>query len=109
MVKRAPHPARGRTFLREWREFRGLTQQEATERLEIEQPTLSKIERGLTPYNQDLLERAALAYGCDPSDLLNIDPLAPDPPRLIYSKLSKADAVTQRRALDILEALLKAS
>lgn len=110
MTKRAPPTRpRGRHFLRQWRKHRDLTQEQASERLEIEQGTLSKIERGLVPYNQDFLERAALAYGCEPSDLLDIDPLAPNAPKLIYTRLAKADPATQRRALDVLEALLKAS
>lgn len=50
----------------------------------------------------------ALVYGCDPSDILNIDPTQPDPPRLVYDRLRSADRAVQERALAILDALLKA-
>lgn len=104
-VKKPAH-TRAKTFLKEWREFRSLTQEEAAERLEIDRTTLSKIERREVPYNQDFLERAALAYGCDASDLLSINPTAPDPPRLIYDRLKNAKKEHQERALAIINALL---
>ena len=69
--------SRQSTFLRNWRKFKKLSQEAAAESLEIKQGTLSKIERGQLPYNQDFLEKAALVYGCDASDLLAVDPLAP--------------------------------
>ena len=76
--------------------------------MEVEQPTISRLESGEIRYNQDTLERLALAYGCDPEDLLAINPLEPDKPRLIYAKLRDAGPVMQARALKVLEALLKA-
>lgn len=65
------------TFLRHWRVYRKLTQETACERLDIDRSTLSKIERGLVPYSQGLLERAADAYNCEPADLLMRDPESP--------------------------------
>jgi transcriptional regulator with XRE-family HTH domain len=94
--------------MRHWRKYKGLTQTQAGERVDIDQATLGRIERGVLPYNQDLLERLALAYGCDVSDLLEIDPLKPDPPRLVYEKLRHAPPAMQKRAIEVLEALLKA-
>lgn len=96
------------TFIRAWRKFRDLTQVEAADRIEIKQGTLSKIERGDLPYNQDFLERAALAYGCDVSDLLENDPLRPDPPKLVWDRLKAAPRDVQETALAIIDALLKA-
>lgn len=66
---------RRKTYLREWREYSGLSLQAvAAEAGNITQPTLSRIERGLVPYNQDLLERLAVIYGCEPAELLMQDP-----------------------------------
>lgn len=97
------------TFLRNWRVFRKLTQQQAAERLEIaDYTTIGRIERGVLPYNQDFLECAALAYGCDVEDLLSIDPLKPDGPKLIYSKMRGASPEMQKRIVEVVEALLKA-
>ena len=110
MASLTPMPnseSRRPTFLRQWRQFRDLNQADAADRLDIKQGTLSKIERGDIPYNQDFLERAALAYGCDVEDLLSVDPLKPDPPKLVYSRLRNAPKAVQEQALRILDALLK--
>jgi transcriptional regulator with XRE-family HTH domain len=64
-----------RTFLKEWRIYRRLTQEQASERLNLDRSNLSRIERGESPYNQGLLEAAAEAYDCEPWDILNVDPL----------------------------------
>lgn len=107
-IKR-PSRARQRTFFAEWREFRGLKQYEAAEKIDVDPSTLSRLEAGKIPYDQDILERMAQAFGCDPEDLLSINPLEPDLPRLLYSKLRRAPPETQKKAIDILEAFLKAS
>lgn len=106
-VKKPPH-ARQKTFLREWRKYFGISQDDAASRVEIDRTTLSKIERGQLPYNQDFLEKLALAYGCDAADFLNVNPLAPDPPRLVWGALKKASPEKQAEAWRIVEALLKA-
>lgn len=106
-IKR-PTRQRHRTFIREWRVYAGLKQNEAAARLEIEPSTLSRIETGKSPYDQDILERIALAYGCDPEDLLSINPLQPDPPKLVYDRLKLAPKDVQDRAIAIIDALLKA-
>jgi transcriptional regulator with XRE-family HTH domain len=102
-------PTRKPTFLREWRKYLKLSQETAADRMGIKQGTLSKIERRELPYNQDFLEKAAEAYGCDVDDLLGVNPLKPDTPRMIYSQVKKATPQKQREILSIVEALLKAS
>lgn len=99
---RLPH------FLRQWRKKAGLSQEAAADRVGIDRTTLSKIESGKVPYNQDLLERLAFAYGCEPADLIAINPTMWDGPRLIYDKLRAADKETQGRVAAVIEALLKA-
>lgn len=63
-----------KTFLREWRKFRKMSQEKAAEQLNVERSHLSRIERRLVPYSQGLLEAAAEAYGCEPWDLLTVNP-----------------------------------
>lgn len=66
---------RRKTYLREWREYSGLSlAAAAAEAGTINHTTLSRIERGLVPYNQDLLERLSTVYGCEPAELLMQDP-----------------------------------
>jgi transcriptional regulator with XRE-family HTH domain len=93
--------------LREWREYRDLSLEEAADRMEVHYSTLSRVELNKSPYNQDFLERIAHAYGCEPIDLLTLNPLAPDPPRLVYNRLKSASPEIQRQAMAVIEALLK--
>lgn len=107
-VKKPEHHRRV-TYLREWRKFCKLSQETLADRLEIDRTTLSRIERGELPYNQDFLERAAVALGCEPEDILSRDPLRPDLPRLVYDKLKDVDIATRERVIDILDVMLRAS
>lgn len=101
-----PRPRR-RTFLREWREHRLLTQEQAAERIGITQATLSRIERGLIPYDQDFLEKASFSYQCDPQDLLMRNPLNPDAVWSITDNLKRASPAEQAQAAAVIDALLK--
>jgi transcriptional regulator with XRE-family HTH domain len=60
----------GPTKMREWRESRNLTLEAVAADLGITHGTLSKIERGQSPYNQRQLERLAELYDCEVIDLL---------------------------------------
>lgn len=72
-----PKPRRARTkhYFAEWREYRGITQEQAIERLGWSQSKLSRIENGRTPYNQDDLYAAAEAYNTTPTALIEVNPL----------------------------------
>lgn len=104
-----PRPELGRTFLKEWREHRGLTQEQAAERLAISRTLLSKIENAKSPYSQGFLEAAAMAYRCEPADLIMRNPLNPDAVWSITDNLRKASPEKVREAAAIVEALLKLS
>jgi transcriptional regulator with XRE-family HTH domain len=67
-----------KTYLREWREFRDRSLESVAAQMELNHGQLSKIERGIHPYNQHVLEVAALEYQCSITDLLT---RAPDPKR----------------------------
>ena len=76
-IKRPPRK-RQRTYFREWRLHRDkMKQYEAAEALGIDRSTLSRIESGESPYDQDMLEKMAVLYGCNPGDLLAVNPLLP--------------------------------
>lgn len=85
-----------------------MSQEDVADRLEIDRSTISRIERGESPYDQDILERLALVYGCDPEDLLAINPLGEDSMRVVWSSLRRAPPEVRARALGYIEALLKA-
>jgi transcriptional regulator with XRE-family HTH domain len=104
-----PKRKRQRHFIREWRLARNKTQEELADYLGVNQSTMSNLENGKTPYDQDVLERLAIYYGCDAGDLLEINPLTPDRLRVVYSDLRRAPADIQARAIGYIEAILKAS
>jgi len=55
-----------------------MTQEQAAEPLNMDATNLGKIERGLVPYDQRLLESAAELYGCEPADLIMRNPSDPE-------------------------------
>lgn len=62
------------TFIKAWRKFRGLTQEQLAERIDLGQPTVARIERGDIAYTQPVLEAIAEALRCEPADLIMRDP-----------------------------------
>lgn len=68
---------KNRHFIREWRKFRGLSQVKLSEKAEVTQSMISRVESG-QPYDQEFLERVALALGCTPPDLIVRDPTDPE-------------------------------
>lgn len=97
--KTKPKRERQRHYLAEWRKFRGLTQERAADRIGKTQAALSRYERGLTPYDQDILELLAEAYQTDPGSLLMRNPMVKDAPWSIENKLKGIPAAE----LDVLE------
>ena len=78
---------RQRWFLKEWRTFRGLTQQQLADRLETTKSVISALENNKQRWNQDIVEMAADALGCEPVDLIIRNPLAPDPIWTIWDRV----------------------
>ena len=70
--------ARRRTFIRQWREHRGLTQEQLADRLETSVASISRLESGTQPYTQDVLEALAEALSTDPASLLMRNPEDPE-------------------------------
>lgn len=74
--------AQHRTYLREWRKFRGYTQEQVVDRIAVlEDPklpgtaaSLSRLERGKQPYSQRVIEALAEIYSCEPADLIGRNP-----------------------------------
>lgn len=60
-----------RTYLREWRRQKDLSQEAAAKELNISRGLLSQLENAKTPYTQRLLEQAASLYGCTTTEILS--------------------------------------
>lgn len=106
-VKKPEH-VRQRHFMHEWRTHRDKSQEEVADMLGIDRTTYSKIERGKLPYNQDFLERLSVVFGCDPADILSVDPMRPQPPKLIWTRVEQAPDDLRTRIMTVVDALLKA-
>jgi transcriptional regulator with XRE-family HTH domain len=65
-------------YLREWRQFRGMTQEQAAERADISKSVLSRIESHQRSFRSEHLDALAHAYSCEPWELIGRDPNAPD-------------------------------
>lgn len=96
--------ARRRTFFKEWREYRGLTQEQLADRLETSVASISRIESGTQPYTQDVLEALAEALMTDPASLLMRNPTDPD---AIWSLWDKAKPGERQMIVDIARTVTK--
>lgn len=74
-----PETARPPHYLREWRQYRGLTQARLGERLNMDKGSVSRLENFETKYTQETLEAFGVALGVEAADLLQPPP-SPDRP-----------------------------
>ena len=94
--RKTPH------FLREWRKFRGLSQERLAGRIDCSTGLISQLETGETNLSQETLAALAVALQCQPGDLYH-DPNAPDFKLWrIINGLSESD---KAQALRVIEAL----
>lgn len=100
---RSERPRR-RTFIKQWRLHRGLTQEQLAGRLDMSTAQLSRIEAGVQPYTQDVLESAAEALQTDPASLIMRDPEADD---AIWSIWDHAKPGERRQIVEVAKALTK--
>lgn len=95
---------RRRTFFKEWREFRDLSQERLADRLETSVASVSRIESGKQPYTQDYLEALANALQTDPASLLMRNPLDDE---AIWSIWDNAEPGERRMIVDIAKTITK--
>lgn len=94
-------------FAKEWRKYKKLSQTEIARRLGVTQSEISKIDKLDKRVKTSDLAAYAFALGIDVEDLILVNPLKPDMPRLVYSKMLHVDKEKQRQVLDVVMALLK--
>lgn len=82
---------RRRTFFKEWRLHRGLSQEQLAERLETSVASISRIESGAQPYTQDVLEALAEALSTDPASLIMRNPDDPEAMWSIWEQAKKGE------------------
>lgn len=104
----------GTTFIREWREFRGLTQGQVGERVGVylserglgdgySHASIGRIENGKMAYTQPVLEAIADALNTDPASLLMRNPAQED---AIWSLWEQAQPAQRRQIIRVIKGLL---
>lgn len=93
-----------KTFIREWRQHRGLTLEQLADRLEVTASHISMLERGQRGYAQETLERLAEALQTDPASLLMRNPTDQD---AIWSVWDQAKPGERRMIVDIAKTIVK--
>lgn len=105
VVPRFKKPAqRRRIFVKEWRTYRGLTQEQLAERVGWGVSNVSQLEQGRQGYSQEGLESLAEALQCDPGQLLNVDPTKGDG---IWSIWETAKPGDRKMIVDIAKTIVK--
>jgi transcriptional regulator with XRE-family HTH domain len=77
--------------MRQWREYREMTLERAGEAVGMSHAQLGRIERGLQPYNQELLERLADLYRTEPASLIMRDPTNEDAMWSLWDQAQEAE------------------
>lgn len=91
-----------RHFIREWREFRDLSQERLADRVDVSRGTISQLENGAIAYTQAMLEALADALSCEPADLINRNPIEDEQIWSLWKMLSEAQ---RKQAIRVLRAL----
>jgi len=111
VVPRFKHrPAYRKTYIREWRQTRGLSLEVLAERVgerigSMTHASLSRIERGLQPYSQPILEAIADELtGGDVASLLMRNPADPEG---IWSIWDQAKPGQKAQIVEVAKTLLK--
>lgn len=100
----AKEPRFRRNYIREWRKHRHLSLEQLASRVPMDKGNLSRVERSLLPYNQEMLERLAEALMTDPASLLMRDPSQPE---AIWSIWERASPGVKRQIESVAETLLR--
>jgi transcriptional regulator with XRE-family HTH domain len=99
-----------KTYIREWREHRGLSLRRLADRIELSDEdgdalsyvSLNRIELGKQPYSQPILEALAHALDVTVVDLLSVDPTKEGQVVDLMSLLKDRDPDLVRRVIEAL-------
>lgn len=80
-----------RTFVKEWRQYRGLTQEQLAERVGMSKSNISQLEQARQGYSAEGLEALALALNCEPAHLLMVDPTRDDAMWSIWERAKEGE------------------
>jgi transcriptional regulator with XRE-family HTH domain len=92
-------------FIAEWREFRGLTQEQLAGRVDLSVSSISQLENGKQGYSQPTLEALAVALSCEPGDLLMRNPMDKNAP---WSLLASLKPESREKVVDYIRMVARA-
>lgn len=90
------------TEFKNWRKYRGLTQQKLADRIGTTKTRVSMKENGREPYDQYYLEALSEALGASGPDLLARNPFTSDD---LYSLIGGMSPEARKQALSVVRAL----
>jgi transcriptional regulator with XRE-family HTH domain len=93
------------TYIKEWRTFRKVSQEDLGAAIGKSGPTVSLLENGKINYTQENLEAIADYLRCEPADLLTRAPTGPEDIRELFSKATPSQ---QRQILKVVKSLAAA-
>ncbi len=64
-----------RHYVKQWREYRQLTQSQVAERVDKSRGLIAQIEGDITDLTEDMIYALAEAFHCQPWDILRVNPL----------------------------------
>lgn len=96
-----------RHYIKQWRLYRGLTQQKLADRIGAGVSSISQLENAQQGYSQAILEALAVALACEPWDLLNVDPAAEGEVIDLTRMLKGAKPEVQAEAIGYVKGLLR--
>lgn len=74
-VRRTAPKSPVRHYLREWRGYRHLTQEQLADRVECSRGLISQYEKGITEIPEGMVYALADALSIEPGDIFNVNPL----------------------------------
>lgn len=95
----------GSHFIKRWRKYRRLSQEQLAERIDSTASTISQLENGKQGYTETTLQALAVALSTDAASLLARDPLDPEG---LWSVWEKIPARERAKAIEILKVLAAA-
>ena len=93
-------------FLLEWREYRGLTQEQLATAAGVSVATVSQLERGKHGFTNSVWGQLAKALGCSPVDLLLLNPSRPDSFWALFQTAELLQGRARQRAMRIIRAAI---
>lgn len=93
-------------YLKQWRTYRGFTQEALAEKVSLSAPSISQLEAGNQGFTDKSLARLAAALECTPADLLVHDPMREDSFWPICRLAEQLDGGERRRLYRLMIAML---